>query len=308
MPTKCTRPSRSAGSSSSGTGTLIGAASRPASSTIRASFSSASRGISAGGGRATSRPAGRGRWPAPGTVRGHPLRGERARRRPAAPPPASTTGRALSSCSPLPIGSGTKTAGRPTAATSVTVLAPAAADARGRRRRRRGPSGRRTAARRTAARRPRGSPAPRPSGRRRAAPGRRRRRAPRPAPDTAWLSRRAPCEPPVTSSVGRSGSSPKNAPRLGAQRGPVERARSSGGSAARRTPRAAAGCPGSWSRRGAVNRAPSLLARPGSALPSCTTIGSVPAAGGEVGRHRDVAAEADHHVGPHPVERPPAPP
>ena len=40
-------------------------------------------------------------------------------------PPASTTGRALCACSPLPIGSGTKIAGSPTAAASVTLLAPA---------------------------------------------------------------------------------------------------------------------------------------------------------------------------------------
>ena len=41
------------------------------------------------------------------------------------PPPAATTGSALSRCSPLPIGSGTYTAGRPTVVTSQTVLAPA---------------------------------------------------------------------------------------------------------------------------------------------------------------------------------------
>ena len=34
---------------------------------------------------------------------------------------------------------------------------------------------------------------------------------------TDWLSRRAPCDPPVTSSVGRSGSSPKAGTPLGAQ-------------------------------------------------------------------------------------------
>ena len=41
------------------------------------------------------------------------------------PPPAATTGSALSACSPLPCGSGTYTAGRPTADTSATVIAPA---------------------------------------------------------------------------------------------------------------------------------------------------------------------------------------
>ncbi len=41
------------------------------------------------------------------------------------PPPAATTGPAIIACSPLPIGSGTYAAGRPTAVTSTTVLAPA---------------------------------------------------------------------------------------------------------------------------------------------------------------------------------------
>jgi hypothetical protein len=40
------------------------------------------------------------------------------------PPPASITALALRACSPLPIGSGTKTAGSPTPDTSVTVLEP----------------------------------------------------------------------------------------------------------------------------------------------------------------------------------------
>ena len=40
------------------------------------------------------------------------------------PPPASTTGRALSACSPLPIGRGTNIAGNPTPETSVTVFEP----------------------------------------------------------------------------------------------------------------------------------------------------------------------------------------
>src|SRR6185295_18452698 len=40
------------------------------------------------------------------------------------PPPAATTGAALSACSPLPCGSGTYTAGSPTADTSATVIAP----------------------------------------------------------------------------------------------------------------------------------------------------------------------------------------
>ena len=175
--------------------------------------------------------------------------------------------------------------------------------ARGRRRRRRGPCGRRTAARRTAA-----SPAV-PGhqrlalrARRRAAPAPRPRRRLRAAADTDWLSRRAPCEPPVTSSVGRSASSPKVRPRLVAQRGPVER----GDHPADRQPdvraRARSGVSGKLVATWSVNRAPSLFAMPGSALPSCTTIGTLPPAGREVGRHRDVAAEADHHVGADPVD------
>ena len=46
------------------------------------------------------------------------------------PPPASTTGRALRRCSPLPMGRGTKTAGRPTADSSATVTAPERQSAR----------------------------------------------------------------------------------------------------------------------------------------------------------------------------------
>ncbi len=59
-----------------------------------------------------SRPAGRVGRPARGTLRGDPL-GVRSASSTSSPPPASTTGWALSACSPLPIGSGTKTAGQP---------------------------------------------------------------------------------------------------------------------------------------------------------------------------------------------------
>ena len=41
------------------------------------------------------------------------------------PPPPATIGSALSRCSPLPIGSGTNAAGRPTAVSSAQVMAPA---------------------------------------------------------------------------------------------------------------------------------------------------------------------------------------
>ena len=46
------------------------------------------------------------------------------------PPPERTTGAAMSSCSPLPMGSGTYAAGSPTAVISITVLAPARHSAR----------------------------------------------------------------------------------------------------------------------------------------------------------------------------------
>ena len=57
---------------------------------------------------------------------GDPVGGQVGVGRPAGAPPASTTGRGVAgACSPLPIGSGTKIAGSPTAAASVTLLAPA---------------------------------------------------------------------------------------------------------------------------------------------------------------------------------------
>ena len=79
----------------------------------------------AGGRGATSSPAGPRSVARAGHGGGHPLRRQRGVRRPAARRRRRRPGRALSSCSPLPIGSGTNTAGRPTAATSVTVFAPA---------------------------------------------------------------------------------------------------------------------------------------------------------------------------------------
>ena len=72
MPTKCTRPSSSAGSRTSGTGTFIG---RTTSRTMRASRSSASRGTSPDGRgshrRQPDRVGGQGRH-----VAGHPRRGQ----------------------------------------------------------------------------------------------------------------------------------------------------------------------------------------------------------------------------------------
>ena len=46
-----------------------------------------------------------------------------------------------------------------------------------------------------------------------------------------------------------------------------------------------------------VRRAAPRLARPGLAFASCTTIGRLSAAGGQVGGHGDVAAEPDDDLG-----------
>ena len=122
------------------------------------------------------------------------------------------------------------------------------------------------------------------------------------APETDWLSRRAPCEPPVTSSVGRSGSSPKRRAGLGAQRGAVEAWRSSAGSAARRTSACGSGVSGKLVATCVANRAPSLVGEAGQGVLLVHDERQLAAAGGEVRRHRDVAAEADDDVGADPVE------
>jgi hypothetical protein len=93
------------------------------------------------------------------------------------------------------------------------------------------------------------------------------------APDTAWLSRRAPCEPPVTMSVGRSASRPKNA------RASARRAGRSSVEIIRRigSPTYSAfrsGVSGKLTATRRAIRAPALLASPGTAFCSCTTTGS----------------------------------
>ena len=121
------------------------------------------------------------------------------------PPPAATTGSALSRCSPLPIGSGTYAAGQPHRGQLADRVRAGPAQHEVGRRRRPGPSGRSTAAT-TYGRLPVALPARRPvlagpadvqhldaGGAQVGA-----------AAPNASFSRRAPCEPPMTSSVGRS--------------------------------------------------------------------------------------------------------
>ena len=123
MPTKCTRPSASAARHLVGDGDPHRRPPRGA----QAPCGPAARRRRAGSARprpATSSPAASGRVARSGRV-AEAHSGVKAASSTSSPPPASTTGRALSACSPLPIGSGTKTAGSPTAATSVTVFAPA---------------------------------------------------------------------------------------------------------------------------------------------------------------------------------------
>ena len=274
MPTKCTRPSRSAGQRARrGRGSSPCASCRAASSTIRASLSSASRGISAGRGRAhRAEPLGVG-----GQRRApcrRPTRGQRRRRRPAGHRRRRRPGRALRACSPLPIGSGTKTAGQPDGGGLGHAVGAGPADHQVgggvgevhpvdevERRRTGTPVGSGLG---LTLRADHVQHLDAGVGRARAA-----------APETAWLSRRAPCEPPVTSSVGRSGVEPEERAGLGAQRGAVEL----GDHPADRQPDvlrlAAAGCPGSSPRPGWATRAPALLARPGRAFCSWTTSGSL---------------------------------
>ena len=122
MPTKCTRPSCSAGNSSSGTGTLMATSRRPSAPSARA----ARRRRAAPGRRLrpTWRRGGRVSASSAGTLSWTHC-DVRSLSSTSTPPPTATTGLALRACSPLPCGSGTNTAGSPTLATSVTVLAPA---------------------------------------------------------------------------------------------------------------------------------------------------------------------------------------
>ena len=94
-----------------------------------------------------------------------------------------------------------------------------------------------------------------------------------PAPAAASLSRRAPCEPPVTSRVGRSASRPKARRASAPERGPVEGARRAAqrqADVARVRQRARERLVATYG----VNRAPSRLASPGRAFASCTTRGT----------------------------------
>ena len=117
MPMKCTRPR-----SSAGTGRSVGATStpltiasllapcvrpRPPRATRSTSRSSASRPPAALGRGAPSSPTAPGRSSRGVSVAVHPGGGAAAASSTSSPPPASTTGRAFSRCSPLPIGSGT---------------------------------------------------------------------------------------------------------------------------------------------------------------------------------------------------------
>ncbi len=249
MPTKCTRPSSSAGSSSSGTGTLIDRTHRrrrqhhPGEPLVGVARDQA-------GGRARHR-----RQPRRvGDQRGHggrdPLRGERGvvDQQPAAGVDDRAGVELLLAVADR---QRHEHRGQPDRGDLGDGVRPGPADHQVG-----GGVGevhpvevRHHDVRRVARRAGRRSPT-RAGARRRAAPGRRPRPAPAAAADTDWLSRRAPCEPPVTSSVGRSGSRP-NAARAPRRAAPAGRGwRSSAGSAGRGTSRAAAGCRGSSSRRG----------------------------------------------------------
>ena len=121
-------------------------------------------------------------------------------------------------------------------------------------------------------------------------------------PRTAALSRRAPCEPPETSSVGRSGSQPERGPALAARaaRSRVAIDRRSGmpdgpGAAQRHAV-------GGGGHHVTVSRAPSRLASPGRGVRLVHHDRHAAPAGGEVGRRGHVAAEADHHVGLDPLQ------
>src|SRR5699024_7766150 len=190
----------------------------------------------------------------------------------AAPP--ATRSRALSACSPLPCGSGTNTAGSPTADTSATVMAPAR-------------DGARSAAAYARSLRSRYGTATSgtPPGPTRGAVslflGPTAWRTPAPArenspatSDIAALSERAPWEPPTTRTVGASGSRPNSA------RARARRSARSSEDTVRLTglPTTRASSPEPWTaaRVATANRSPSLLASPARALASCTTIGTRP--------------------------------
>ena len=115
----------------------------------------------------------------------------------------------------------------------------------------------------------------------------------------------APCEPPNTSSTCASSANPKCA-RASAR----SAIRSSDVIAARTGTPTTSACrsPGSGTAESTrrADRAPTRLAQPALALASWMTTGTgdaaAPAARGQVGGQRDVAAEADHDVGVDVVE------
>ena len=128
-------------------------------------------------------------------------------------------------------------------------------------------------------------------------------RRPPTAPATARLIDCAPCEPPNTSRVGRSGRSPNRsrASSRSAARSSREIAGRSG-MPMRGGVRQAAGLGGGEHVRGQARRAPVGQARLGVGLVHDDRDRQAPR--GEVGRHGDVAAEADDDVGAAPVRAP----
>ena len=136
------------------------------------------------------------------------------------------------------------------------------------------------------------------SARPRAAPGRPRRAARRRRRPTARLIRRAPCEPPNTSSVGRSGSSPKDCARLGRARPHGPASGSSGAAASRCRPGVrAASCPAT--RDGDVRRPAGTepVRQPRAGVRLVHDVRHVPTPRRQVRRSRRIAAEADEDVG-----------
>ena len=277
MPTKCTAPS----SAGEGTGPVQAATSAAlivpvpvaTSRTMSASRSSASGAPAAAACRAY--PASASGSVSSGTTCSAIHAGVRSASSTSSPPPASTTGRALRRCSPLPMGSGHEDARqadggelghghRPGPAQGEVgggvgeVHALEVVDHHVGRRAGRGARGLDVGVLRAARvqhldARPRDSASA--------------------APTAARFSVAAPCEPPKTSSVGRSASRPK-AVRASAR----SAGRSSELIAVRSgmptcSPRCS-GVPGVVTATRAASRAPIRLASPGSAFCSCTTIGT----------------------------------
>ena len=122
------------------------------------------------------------------------------------------------------------------------------------------------------------------------------------APATARLIERAPCE----RAEDEQRRPVRVEPEVRRGRRPARAARSSvaiagrSGTPTTRASRSSADCCGWCGKPTAtclVNRMPSRLATPGGTFTSWITIGVCRRHGGQVGRHRHVAAEADHDVG-----------